>query len=143
MDKPAVKISISFKQFSDFAAKYALAEHYQKQGMAFNDAVYEAQEMFINFDTPTTRSLDYANRLGLIRFTKFLLRFQKILVKTMRDKPASVILQSMATEHFLGAGSVAESLLMTRLGVPLDGSVLSLADAIGGITTVDMLTNMI
>lgn len=142
-DTPIYQLMVDATQFSDFAAKYALAEHYQKQGMAFNDAVYEAQEMFINFDTPTTRSLDYANRLGLIRFTKFLLRFQKILVKTIRDKPASVILQSMATEHFLGAGSVTDSLLMTRLGVPLDGSVLSLADAIGGITTVDMLTNMI
>lgn len=142
-DTPIYQLMADATQFSDFAAKYALAEHYQKQGMAFNDAVYEAQEMFINFDTPTTRSLDYANRLGLIRFTKFLLRFQKILVKTIRDKPASVILQSMATEHFLGAGSVTDSLLMTRLGVPLDGSVLSLTDAIGGITTVDMLTNMI
>lgn len=142
-DTPIYQLMADATQFSDFAAKYALAEHYQKQGMAFNDAVYEAQEMFINFDTPTTRSLDYANRLGLIRFTKFLLRFQKILVKTMRDKPASVILQSMATEHFLGTGSVTDSLLMTRLGIPLDGSVLSLTDAIGGITTVDMLTNMI
>ena len=50
---PLHKLMVDANQFTDFAAKYALAKHLQKEGMSFENALSEAQESFINFDLST------------------------------------------------------------------------------------------
>lgn len=126
-------------QFSDFAAKFVLAEHLQKQGMGFDDAVSEAQEAFINFDIPTSKAIDYANRVGILRFTKFVFRIQKYLHKTLRDRPAQLVASTLMTEYLDTQGVIDASVLLRLGGNPMQASILDGWDAFRNISTVDFI----
>ncbi|WP_411350591.1 hypothetical protein [Moraxella lincolnii] len=126
-------------QFSDFAAKFVLAEHLQKQGMGFDDAVSEAQEAFINFDVPTSKAIDYANRAGILRFTKFVFRIQKYLHKTLRDRPAQLVASTLMTEYLDTQGVIDASVLLRLGGNPMQASILDGWDAFRNISTVDFI----
>ena len=76
--------------------------------MSLDNAISEAQETFINFDVPTSRGLDYANKMGLFMFTKFFIRFQKVLQKQIKDKPIQVAMQSLLLHYGLGMPTVVE-----------------------------------
>ncbi|MDO4427516.1 MAG: hypothetical protein Q4B88_05235 [Moraxella sp.] len=133
-------------QFSDFSAKYVLAKHEMnkaiKQGKtkeeAFNLGVWEAQKSFINYDIPTSVGLDYANRMGLMVFTKFFLRFQHALVKVFKEKPAQTLVTHYLFES-MGQQGILEPFVLNRLGNPIDMLGLQGIDAFGGIATVNMV----
>lgn len=135
-------------QFSDFAAKYSLAKHTYEKALktnpniskkaAFEKGIYAAQENFINYDMPTHYALDYANRMGLMVFTKFFLRFQKALVKLLKEQPVQTVGMHILAEN-LGTQGTVEPFMPNRFGNPFDGSVLMGTDAFGGIITVDMV----
>ena len=116
-------------QFSDFSAKVVLIEHYKSNGVSFDEAVKYAQESFINYDIPNGAKMDYANRMGVLMFTKFLLRFQPILNRMMKDKPASTTLQHMAVES-MGYTGVLDPYIFLRLGNnPLQSGAFTLLDS--------------
>ena len=136
---PLYKLMADATQFSDFAAKFVLAEHLQKQGMGFDDAVSEAQEAFINFDIPTSKAIDYANRVGILRFTKFVFRIQKYLHKTLRDRPAQLVASTLMTEYLDTQGVMDASVLLRLGGNPMQASILDGWDAFRNISTVDFI----
>lgn len=116
-------------QFSDFSAKVVLIDYYMSKGESFDTAVKYAQESFINYDIPTSPKMDYANRMGALMFTKFLLRFQPVLNRMMKDKPASTVLQHMATES-MGYTGVLDPYIFLRLGNnPLQSGAVTLLDS--------------
>lgn len=116
-------------QFSDFSAKVVLIEYYKSKGVSFDEAVKYAQESFINYDIPTGPKTDYANRMGALMFTKFLLRFQPILNRMMKEKPASTVLQHMAVEG-MGYTGVLDPYIFLRLGNnPLQSGAFTLLDS--------------
>lgn len=116
-------------QFSDFSAKVVLIEYYKSKGVSFDEAVKYAQESFINYDIPTGPKTDYANRMGALMFTKFLLRFQPILNRMMKEKPASTVLQHMAVES-MGYTGVLDPYIFLRLGNnPLQSGAFTLLDS--------------
>tara|TARA_Y100001963_G_scaffold139959_1_gene206388 strand:- start:5586 stop:16097 length:10512 start_codon:yes stop_codon:yes gene_type:complete len=79
-------------QLGDFMARYALHQHNMQQGeMTFEESVEDIVETFINYDTPTLPLLQYANDMGLVMFTKFWLRNQRVLVKTARKHPVGAL----------------------------------------------------
>jgi len=53
--------------------------------------VEDIVETFINYDTPSLPLLQYANDMGLVMFTKFWLRNQRVLVKTARKHPVGAL----------------------------------------------------
>ena len=136
---PLYELMADATQFSDFAAKFVLAEHLQKQGMGFDDAVSEAQEAFINFDIPTSKAIDYANRVGILRFTKFVFRIQKYLHKTLRDRPAQLVASTLMTEYLDTQGVIDASVLLRLGGNPMQASILDGWDAFRNISTVDFI----
>ena len=136
---PLYELMADATQFSDFAAKFVLAEHLQKQGMGFDDAVSEAQEAFINFDIPTSKAIDYANRVGILRFTKFVFRIQKYLHKTLRDRPAQLVASTLMTEYLDTQGVMDASVLLRLGGNPMQASILDGWDAFRNISTVDFI----
>lgn len=136
---PLYELMADATQFSDFAAKFVLAEHLQKQGMGFDDAVSEAQEAFINFDIPTSKTIDYANRVGILRFTKFVFRIQKYLHKTLRDRPAQLVASTLMTEYLDTQGVMDASVLLRLGGNPMQASILDGWDAFRNISTVDFI----
>lgn len=129
-------------QFSDFSAKVVLIDHYMSKGESFDTGVKYAQESFINYDIPTGAKMDYANRMGLLMFTKFLLRFQPILNKMMKEKPASTVLQHMAVEG-MGYTGVLDPYIFLRLGNnPLQSGAFTLLDSYND-TLVGQMVDMV
>ncbi|MPW63536.1 hypothetical protein C0208_01685 [Moraxella catarrhalis] len=96
-------------QFSDFAAKYVLAKHIERKALkmgkskkaAFEDGIQMAQEVFINYDIPTNRTLQAANDLGLFMFTKFTVRFQRALARQLHQNGGHAMLQHFMVEEYL------------------------------------------
>lgn len=96
-------------QFSDFAAKYVLAKHIERKSLkmgkskkaAFEDGIQMAQEVFINYDIPTNRTLQAANDLGLFMFTKFTVRFQRALARQLHQNGGHAMLQHFMVEEYL------------------------------------------
>ena len=118
-------------QLSDFVAKYTLAEHLQKGGMKFDEAVLEASQTFINYDVPTSRGMQYANDIGLFMFTKFFLRIQAVLYKLLDKRMASVIGQQIAVDHFTNFQGVLDPLAVFHIGnLPFEASVFNAPSAL-------------
>ena len=131
-------------QFSDFSAKVILIEHLKKQGMTDKQAIAEAQDVFINFDIPTGAKMDYANRMGLIMFTKFYIRFQKVMLRALGRTPASTVLQHILVEHFTDQGGILDPFVFNRLGGnPIDLAPLSIFSASDDILTMRIVDTMI
>lgn len=78
-------------QKSDFVARYALHKYNMENGMSYGDSINRIMDSFIDYDTPTHPTIQYLNDMGLIMFTKFFFRIQKVLIRQMREKPAQLI----------------------------------------------------
>ena len=125
-------------QFSDLSAKYTLAKYLHENGTDKDKAIYEAQLGFINYDIPTNQFLDYMNRMGLMMFTKFFLRFQRVMVKLAYNAPVSSLMGHYAVEYMGGQG-VYDPFWLNRLGNPLELSVFNLPNAMGEVISANVL----
>lgn len=125
-------------QFSDLSAKYTLAKYLHENGTDKDKAIYEAQLSFINYDIPTNQFLDYMNRMGLMMFTKFFLRFQRVMVKLAYNAPVSSLIGHYVVEYVGGQG-VYDPFWLNRLGNPLESSVFNLPNAMGEVVSVNAL----
>lgn len=125
-------------QFSDLSAKYTLAKYLHENGTDKDKAIYEAQLSFINYDIPTNQFLDYMNRMGLMMFTKFFLRFQRVMVKLAYNAPVSSLMGHYAVEYMGGQG-VYDPFWLNRLDNPLELSVLNLPNAMSEVVSADVL----
>lgn len=127
-------------QFSDFGAKVVLARHLQSKGMSLENAIMQAQDNFINYDIPTSRGLDYMNSMGLFMFTKFFLRFQKVLFNQLHKNLASVVLQHYLVESTTNMAGILDPSIILRFGNnPFELGALSIIPASGDIATVDAI----
>lgn len=122
-------------QFSDFGAKIVLARHLMKQGKSLNEAISVAQDHFINYDVPTSRGLDYMNRVGLMMFTKFFLRFQKIMFNLLHKKLATSIIQHNLVENLTDFQGIYEPFMLNRFGNPFEMPVHTYFTSIDDILT--------
>ncbi|MBE0974997.1 hypothetical protein IH776_27185 [Escherichia coli] len=107
-------------QFTDFAAKYTLAKHLQGKGTSFDESIAVAQENFLNFDIPQGQGMDYMNKIGLFMFTKFFIRFQRVLTKLMLEKPAQLVAHQMMLDGLFDMPSVMQPYLLYNIGNPFD-----------------------
>jgi len=91
-------------QYGDFIGRYALWKHriseVERENLKPVDARYkermqdilnEVVETFVNYDTPTSPEMQYMNDIGFMMFTKFLFRIQKVVYKTVTERPASTL----------------------------------------------------
>ena len=130
-------------QFSDLAAKYSMAKQRMNTGTSMEESIAEAQDTFINYDVPTGKGLDYMNRMGLFMFTKFFLRFQSTLVRTMEKKAGSMITQHLGVEYFTNLSGVLDPFAMSRIGNnPFEPGILNYDEALGNISSINFLTGV-
>lgn len=136
-ETPAYKFLAGATQFSDFTAKYVLYKHLttRKDAMSHADAIQEASDAFINYDVPTGRGLQYMNDMGLLMFTKFFIRFQRIIMRLMKTQPALVMGQHFATEWLTNTPGVLDPALAGNLGIPLRSSIFQAPSALDDIVT--------
>jgi hypothetical protein len=96
-DTPIYRLQNQLVMQSDFMGRYAIMRHWvdrevEKKGRALtfeetNEIVAEAQELFINFDSPTHKGVQYANDIGLAWFTKYKMRVQRSVARTFAKNP--------------------------------------------------------
>lgn len=139
---PVYQFLADATQFSDFGAKYVLAKHLtEKQGIPFDRAISIAQDNFINFDVPHGVGMDYMNKIGLFMFTKFFVRFQKVMTKMLYEKPAQTIAQHVGVEAFTDMAGVLDPFMLFRVGNnPFEASAFSIIGASDDILTFQVLT---
>jgi hypothetical protein len=107
-------------QLSDFVARYTLYQHLTNQKtkpLTKEEAIQEASDAFINYDIPMHRNLQYLDDMGIMMFTKYFLRIQKVLVKNLRDNPGRVIGSILMANYFgLGQTVHQEASMWGRIG---------------------------
>lgn len=107
-------------QLSDFVARYTLFQHLMAQKtkpLTKTEAIQEASDAFINYDIPMHRSMQYLDDMGIMMFTKYFLRIQKVLVKNLKDNPGRVV-GSILLANYLGLGDTVhqEASMWGRIG---------------------------
>jgi hypothetical protein len=115
-------------QMSDFVARYTLFQHLvsrKEDPMSERDAMSEVSESFINYDIPMHRSMQYFDDMGIIPFTKYFLRIQRVLVKNFRKNPSRILSMAML-DHYMSLGPIVlDSSFAHHLGNnPLHGGAL-------------------
>lgn len=106
-------------QLSDLVSRYALYEHLisrARDPLSKADALQQVEEAFVNYDVPSHRSLQFMNDMGLVMFTKYYLRIQKVLMRLMREKPARVLGMVLLNHYVSGLQSILDSSWLNKLG---------------------------
>ena len=96
---PLYKAMMISTQYSDFVARYGvynmLIDRYKKEGMtieqAKDKALNRALDAFINYDLPDSKVIRYMNDIGLVMFTKYLVRIQKVVREGIVENPVQFI----------------------------------------------------
>ena len=87
--------------------------------------------------------MDYMNRIGLFMFTKFFVRFQKVMTKMLYEKPAQTIAQHVGVEAFTDMAGVLDPFMVFRVGNnPFEASAFSIIGASDDILTFQVLTDI-
>ena len=118
-------------QLSDFGARYALYKHQTKKGVSTTDAIGNAMSTFIDYDLPSGIGMQYANDMGLVLFSKYLVRVQKVIFETFKENPAKVLAIVALQNYFNFGENIHTSLIgvtnpFDRVGLPTD--LLSVLD---------------
>lgn len=100
-------------QLSDFVARFVLHEHNKKKGMDSRESINQAVDLFINYDLPTHRFLQYANDIGLVMFSKFTIRIQKVILVLARKNPGGLLATILGQEALINVSDITDSLLLT------------------------------
>ena len=78
-------------QLSDFVARYTLHQYNLSKGMSSEASINMITDIFINYDLPTHKALQYLNDIGFVMFTKFFIRTQKVILHIMKEHPRAVL----------------------------------------------------
>ena len=129
---PLHKMLSDTTSMSDFVAKYVLYNyHTKKKGMSHAEALFESHEAFINYEVPSSKAMQFLNDIGLVMFTKYYLRIQRVIYILLRKHPASVLLQSYLLGSIAGMPTVLESFAPSTMHLPVAGSVFESFSAVG------------
>ena len=80
--------------YSDFTSRYVMFKHLterSKDPVSPEVAIRKARKAFVNYDTPTHKSLQYLNDMGLLWFTKYYIRMQGVILELVRDNPLRAV----------------------------------------------------
>jgi hypothetical protein len=125
-DTPLYKILFKGTQMSDFVARYSLYQHLttrKNDPLDHETAVQRIADAFINYDVPTHKLMQYLNDTGIVNFSKYYLRIQKVLLRLFQDKPARGLAMAAADNYFNGLPTVLDS--GPRVANPLEVGALN------------------
>jgi len=142
-DTPLYRILSKGTQMSDFVARYSLYQHLttrKKDPMAHSDAIQRITDSFINYDIPTHKLVQYLNDTGLVFFTKYYLRIQKVLLKMFQEKPARALALAAADNYFNSLPTVLDA--GPRVANPLDVGALNYPGSLTEILPIKVLLSL-
>lgn len=114
------KMMTKATQYSDFVARYAqyhlMVEKEQKRAARKKgkrltaeemdkvkaNAIRAVREAYINYDLPNSKWVQYANDMGLVMFTKYFERIQKVVRNNAKDRPFTLALALLGQAHITG-----------------------------------------
>jgi hypothetical protein len=99
-------------QYSDFIARYALIKHRMGEGVKREDAINEALDAFIDYEIQTNPVLQYINDVGLLQYTKFFFRIQKVIFRQFKEKPINSLAVLLAQKMLMDVSDIADSNLL-------------------------------
>lgn len=142
-DTATYKFLSQSTQLSDLVARYALYEHATtrlKDPLSQADALRLAEDSFVNYDLPSHRTLQYLNDMGIVMFTKYYLRIQKVIMRLVRERPARGLIL-VGLEHFIsGLQSVMDSSWVNKIGNnPLQDGALGYIDSLKELPAIKLL----
>ena len=141
-DSSAYKAMSYVTQVSDFLARYALYEHVttrKENPLTHEKAIQQASDLFINYDIPTHRTIQYMNDHGFLMFTKYYVRIQKMIGLMFKEHPGRVVAMAAATNNSVLSASMFNPDRFGRnpLSNPLDPDLPF--NSIGEIATMKLL----
>lgn len=101
-------------QASDFAARYALIEGLKAQGVSKTEAINTAKDAFIIYSNPDSKLLQYLNDMGLVMFTKYFMRIQRVISKGAMDHPISFLLALIGQATIMDIDDVSDQSLFSK-----------------------------
>lgn len=144
-DTPIYKIMNRFPSYSDFTARYTVYQHFtQKKGMEHAKAIQLAEDAFVNYDRPQHKGLQYVNDMGILPFTKYYIRIQRVLFHIMEENPARMLSLVLASNMFPTLPFITDSFFWNKLEYsPLREGVFEWPGSIGEIATVKAGLNVL
>ena len=106
-------------QLSDFVGRYTLYQHLttrQENKLSHDAAVIRASEAFVNYDRLSHKVVRGLNDRGLVWFTSYALRIQKVIASLFQDNPARALAIIAFGNYFGQSGLLTESSMINRLG---------------------------
>lgn len=132
-------------QLSDFVARYTLIQHAmnrKRNPLSEADAIHYASEAFINYDLPSHRYLNYANSMGLVMFTKYYMRVQRMIMFLMKENPARALSMGLMHNYMNGLPILFDSFFPGRIGNnPFTVGVLNYPNSVSNILPIQLLTS--
>jgi len=132
-DTPLYKLLHRSTAMSDFVGRYTLYQHLTtkaskgKEPMEKGEAMHKIKQAFVNYDVPTHRTLQYLNDTGLVFFTKYYMRIQRVLMELYQDKPVRALLMILFSQFVSNVPAVQDSAFFGRIGNnPFDTGALGL-----------------
>lgn len=141
-DTPLYRVLSYGTQLSDFVARYTLYMHMterQKNPMPKEEAIQLVSDAFINYDVPSHRLLQYANDTGLIYFSKYYLRIQKVITHLYKENPGRALMLLTASHFFDGIPTLMDSAAIHRIGNPFSTGALKYVTTLDEMATVNSL----
>lgn len=142
-DTATYKFLSQTTQLSDLVARFALYEHVTtraKDPMSKADALRLAEDSFVNYDLPSHRTLQYLNDMGIVMFTKYYLRIQKVIMRLVKEKPARGLMLAALNHMWTGLDSIMDSSWLNKIGNnPLQDGALGYLGSLKELPAIKML----
>ncbi|MDH1236546.1 hypothetical protein [Stutzerimonas stutzeri] len=132
-------------QYSDFVARYTLYQHLisdKKAPKSKQEALKRISDSFVNYDVPSHRHMQYLNDMGLLMFTKYYLRIQKVIMQMFREHPARAIMMVTLDSYLQGMQTIVDSSMWGRLGNPLEWGALQYPGTLDELATIKGMMNL-
>ncbi len=138
-DTPLYKALSQTTQLSDFVARYTVYQHLttrRRNPLSREDALQRASDMFVNYDVPTHKGLQYLNDMGFVWFTKYYLRIQKTIMHLYRDNPGRALALVTLENLMPGLPTLLDSQFTEKLGNPLSTGALKYPGSLDELITI-------
>ena len=99
---------LKIMQYTDGISKAIMYEEFQKQGQSKEEALINADALFINYSINESKYLKFLNDTGLFMFSKFLLQTPKELTKAVYKNPIG-FLKTNVLDSFVDVPDIFES----------------------------------
>lgn len=145
-DTKMYKLLFRTTQMSDFVARYTLYNHLvtrARNPLDQDTAIQRIVETFVNYDIPTHRTLQYLNDTGIVFFTKYYIRIQKVLFQLFQEQPARGLMLGLFSSLFDDVPVILESSVVGQVGNPLEAGAFNLPEAVGEIAPIKAAMGML